>query len=91
MRYTCPLSSSDEMVADWVQADSAPTAECQAGNRVYPLVREVHQNGTDAGTCACTSFGVMKCLPSAIIAGIEKGGTGELKVRGAGPSTPGRL
>lgn len=34
----------------------------------------------DSGTCGCDNDGVAKCLPSAIIIGIEKGSTAELKV-----------
>jgi hypothetical protein len=34
----------------------------------------------DSGTCGCDKNGVVKCLPSAIIIGVEKGSTAELKV-----------
>jgi len=45
-----------------------------------PSVDDLLVGQADSGTCGCDEEGVAKCLPSAIIIGIEKGSTAELKV-----------
>mmetsp|Transcript_38645 Transcript_38645/g.74090 ORF Transcript_38645/g.74090 Transcript_38645/m.74090 type:complete len:444 (+) Transcript_38645:361-1692(+) len=59
--------------------DSAPSPQCTSSPPRYPRLMELIENSTDVGSCGCNAAGQQRCLPSAIIAGIEKGGTGELK------------
>ena len=60
---------------------ATPSARCTSTHpHPLPATRELRVNSTDAGTCGCDAQGVVRCLPGAIIIGIEKGSTAELKV-----------